>query len=218
MASRLARMMWLRPAGQAQDGAPGVHVPVGRAQAGEGGHHINAGGILHLGGEVLGVRRFGDEVQLVPQPLDHRTAHENAALQSVLHLAVDAHRDGGEQAVLALVHPLAGVHQQEAAGAVGVLGLARLKAGLAEEGGLLVARDARDGHFHPLDVHMAVDLAAALHLGQHVHGDAQPLADGLVPAQVLDVIEHGAAGVGVVGHVHPAAGELPDEPGVHGAE
>ena len=65
---------------------------------------------------------------------------------------------------------------------------------------------------------MAVDLAAALHLGQHVHGDAQPLADGLVPAQVLDVIEHGAAGVGVVGHVHPAAGELPDEPGVHGAE
>ena len=65
---------------------------------------------------------------------------------------------------------------------------------------------------------MAVDLAAAFHLGQHAHGNAQPGADGLVPAQAADVVEHGAAGVGVVGHMHPAAGELPDEPGVHRAE
>ena len=37
----------------------------------------------------------------------------------------------------------------------------------------------------------------------------------LIPAQALDVEEHGTAGVGIVGDVDPAAGELPDKPGVH---
>ncbi len=35
---------------------------------------------------------------------------------------------------------------------------------------------------------------------------------------MFDVKEHGAAGVGEIGDMHPAAGEFPDEPGVHGAE
>ena len=42
---------------------------------------------------------------------------------------------------------LARVHEQEAARAVGILGLAGLEAALAEQRGLLVARRARDGNF-----------------------------------------------------------------------
>ena len=157
-------------------------------------------------------------MQLVPQPLDHRAAHKDAALQRILYPAAHTGRQGGQQPVFAVHHPFAGVHQQKTAGAVCILGLARLKAGLAEQRRLLVPGNACNGHLHPLDVHGAVDLAAGVHPGQDVHGNAQPVTDGLVPAQVADVVQHGPAGVGVVGHMHPAAGQLPDQPGVHRAE
>ena len=39
-----------------------------------------------------------------------------------------------------------------------------------------------------------------------------------VPAQVVNVVKHGAGGVGIVGCVDLAAGQLPDQPGIHGAE
>ena len=168
--------------GQAYQSPPGVHIPVGSPQAGEGGHQVHSAGVLHLGGVVLRVPGLGNEAQLVPQPLDNRPAHKDGALQGVLHLVPEAHGDGGQEAVLTAVQPLPGVHQQKAAGAVGVLGLAGGKAGLAEEGGLLVAGDARNGHLHPLEVYRAVDLAAAHHLGQHGHGDVQGVTDALVPA------------------------------------
>ena len=38
---------------------------------------------------------------LVAHPLDDGTAHKDTALQSILHLAVQADADGGDQAVLA---------------------------------------------------------------------------------------------------------------------
>ena len=62
----------------------------------------------------------------------------------------------------------AGVHQHEAAGAVGVLHHARLRARLAEQRRLLVARDAGDRESGaPSSVGLAVDLARRAHLGQH---------------------------------------------------
>ena len=48
--------------------------------------------------------------------------------------------------------------------------------------------------------------------------NAQSREQGLVPAQVVDVVEHSAGGVGVVGDVNRPTGELPGQPGVHGAE
>ena len=65
-------------------------------------------------------------------------SHKDAALQGVLHVILVAHADGGHQAVFTLHNLAAGVHQQEAAGAVGVLHLAGLKAALAEQGALMV--------------------------------------------------------------------------------
>ncbi|MNH06927.1 hypothetical protein D3C79_663070 [compost metagenome] len=110
---------------------------------------------------------------------------------------------------------VAGVHQQEAAGAVGVLGLAGLHAHLAEQRGLLVASDTGNGD---TALGAAVDFRGAAHFGQHLPRDVQHLEHLLVPLKGVDVEEHGARGVGVVGDVHLAAGEFPDQPAVDGTE
>ena len=55
-------------------------------------------------------------------------------------------------------------------------------------------------------------------MGRMQPGDVQRLEQGVVPVQRADVVQHGAAGVGAVGNVHLAAGQLPDQPSVHRAE
>ena len=210
----------LRPGapGDAHDGAPGVHIPIGRAQSRKGGHQIDAAGGIHLLGIVFRISGLADEAHLVAQPLDDGAAHKDRTLQCVLHLTAEADGDGGDKAVLALTGRPARVHEQETAGAVGVFGVPRLEAALAEQGGLLVAGDPGNGHVDALNVAVAVDLAGIAHLGQHGAGNAQLPQQPLVPLEGVDVVEHGARGVGVVCGVYRAVGQLPQQPGVHGAE
>ncbi len=129
---------------------------------------------------------------------------------------------GGDQAVGRLHRLGAGVEEQEVAGAVGVLRLAHREAGLAEERRLLVAevaghRDALDGG----DAGLAVDLARGVDLGQHRPRHADRVQQLVVPVERGQVHQQRAAGVGHVGDVQPAvdaAGQVPDDPGVHVAE
>ena len=99
-----------------------------------------------------------------------------------------------------------------------------MDAALAEQRRGLVARAAADGHarerLEPLYARRdAAVLRRGRHRrGQHAHRHAQHAAQVLVPAQAVYVEEHGARAVGVVRDVLPPAGEVPDEPGVHGAE
>src|SRR5690606_13498836 len=118
--------------GQAEQRAARTWVPIGRTEAGEGGHQVDAIAVRHLGGEVFGIERIVDHLQLVAQPLHGGTAVEDRAFQRILDFTPGAAGDGGEQAVPGLYRLVAGVHQQEAAGAIGVLGLARLDAHLPE--------------------------------------------------------------------------------------
>ena len=205
-------------AGQPHDGAAGVHIPVGGAKPGKGRHNVDAAVILQPVGKVLAVRGLLDQVQFIPDPLNDRTADEYAALQGIAGATVGAGGHGGHQPVLALEKVAAGVHQQKAAGAVGVFGLTGLKAGLPEQRCLLVAGAAGNGDFHAGVVHGAVHFTGGAHLRQHIHGDLQRIADGLIPAHMADIVQHGAGGVGVIGDVHPPAGQLPDQPAIHGAE
>lgn len=206
--------------GEAHDGAAGVLVPVGRAEAGEGRHDVTAVGVLDLLGHILGVAGLFQQAQLIAEPLDGRTGHENRAFQRIIHLAVGAAGDGGDKAVPGCDRRLTGVHEQKAAGSEGVFRLAGGKAGLAEEGRLLVA--CRTGNFYlAAEVHRVSVLikAAGRHrLREHTFRDVQLLQDLVVPFQRVDVEHHGAAGVGIVGDVQFSAGQLPDEPGLHGAE
>jgi len=112
------------------------------------------------------------------------------------------------------------VQQHEAACAIGVLGLARLEAALSEQSGLLVARDAGDGHArrHAWVARLPKDAARTEHLGHHGRRYVKEIEELLVPASLVDVVEHRATCVGDVGGVHEATREHPYEPGVHGAE
>ena len=113
-------------------------------------------------------------------------------------MAVQTRSHGGDEAVPALTGGISGVHQEEAAGAIGIFGLSRGEAGLTEEGGLLVTGDTRDRHLDPLELSIAVDLAGVPHLGKEGAGDVQKHQEDIVPAEPVDVVEHGAGGIGVV--------------------
>ena len=116
----------------------------------------------------------------------------------------------------------AGVHEEEGAGAVGVLPLPGVPASLAEERGLLVAGDAADrdlpGESEELAARRAEIAGGGADLGEERARDAEELAQLAAPRARADVEEHRARRVAVVGGVHAAAGEAPDEPAVHGAE
>ena len=115
---------------------------------------------------------------------------------------------------------VAGVHEHEAARAVGVFGHARTKAGLAKQGALLVARHPADGDgvAQQLGAHLTKLGAGGLHLGQHGGRDAQGGQQLGVPLLGVDVEQQGARGVAHVGGVHRAAAQVPHEPGVDGAK
>ena len=151
-------------AGNAHNGTAGVHIPVRRTQTGKGGHDVNAAVVRHLLGVVFRVAAFLDHAQAVAHPLDDGTAYKDAALQRVLHPAVQADGDGRDQAVPAAADGVAGVHQQKAAGAVGVLGLALAKAALSEQRSLLVTGNAGHRDLHTAQIGGAVDQIGRAHV------------------------------------------------------
>lgn len=74
-------------AGQAEQRATGVGVPVRSTQAGEGRDQVHAVAVLDLAGEVFGVVGIVDDLQLVAQPLHGGAAVEHRAFQGVSHFA-----------------------------------------------------------------------------------------------------------------------------------
>ena len=132
-------------AGDADDQPAGRRVPVGGAEAGQRGHEHHAAGVGDAGGEGLDVGGRLDDAQPVAQPLDRRAGDEDRALEREVATPVRVgERHGGEQAAARAPDLVAGVDEQERAGAVGALRGAGGEAGLAEQGGLLVAGDAGD--------------------------------------------------------------------------
>ena len=207
-------------AGQADDGAAAVHIPVGRAESGEGGHEVDIAVVRNLHGHRLGFGGLADELHFVAQPLNHRAADEHAALQRIAGLTVHPPADGGDQVVLGLDGVFAGVHQHEAAGAIGILAHAGREAALSEQRGVLIAGQCGDGDFAAKDalVQIADDLRAVHDLGQHLRGNVHDLQQLFIPALFIDVVQHGAGRVGSVGDVHVPGGQVPCKEAVDGAE
>ena len=65
---------------------------------------------------------------------------------------------------------------------------------------------------------MTYHAAALHHLREDLPGNVQRLEECVVPAAPVNVVEHGAGGVGGVGDMNGAVGELPPQPTVHRAE
>ena len=209
-----------KAAGQPDDRAAGTLGPVRRAETREGRHDITARAVGHGFGELLALLGVGDDGQLVAQPLDRGARDEHTALKGIFHMILKADGDRRDEAAAAHDGLAAGVHQKEAARAVGVLHLTGLEAALAEQSALLVARGAgnRDLAAVELKGAVAVHMARGLDLRQHARGDVEQLKQFGIPAEVVDVVEHRAAGVGLVGDVDVAVRQLPDQPGVDRAE
>jgi hypothetical protein len=71
-------------AGQPDDRAAGVLVPVRRAEADEGRDEVDAlVAVGELGGQLLGLGGVVDDAELVAQPLDGRAGDEDRALEHV---------------------------------------------------------------------------------------------------------------------------------------
>ena len=65
---------------------------------------------------------------------------------------------------------------------------------------------------------MTVNAAGGLRLRKHAFGYIQLGENLIVPLQGIDVKQHGAGGVGIVGHMYGTLCELPDKPGLNGSE
>ena len=134
-----------RPPAEPDHRPAGVGVPPRASEPGEGGHDVDALGVGDRGGQRLHVRRLGDDPEAVAQPLHGGAGDEDGALEGVGDLAAgQLPGDAGEQPFDGWRALGAHVHEDERAGAVGVLGHPRREARLAEQGGLLVAGDAGD--------------------------------------------------------------------------
>ena len=209
-----------RATGDAADGTVGILVPIGGAHAGKGRDEVYAAVVRDRGRQGFDLGGTPDDAEAVAQPLDDGTTHEDGAFQGVIDLVTDLPGDGGEEVVPGEDGLFARVHQEEAAGAVGVLHGTGLGAHLAEEGRLLVARDTADGNLvgEKGGLRDAVHLGTGADLWHHRRRDVQQRQEFGVPFQGVDIEQHRAGGVGDVGHMDLAAGELPDKPGIHGAE
>ncbi len=210
-----------RPPREADQGAASVGIPVRRAEPDEGGHHVDAAGIGHRLGERLGLRGLGDDAEPVAEPLDGRPRDEDAALERIGDAIAERPGHRGEETMGGGHPPRAGIDEEEAAGPVGVLGRARLQAVLAEQRGLLITRDPRDRDARgekTAACRLAEDPRRRAHLGQECHRHAEHGGQLAVPGELLDVEAERARGVGGLGGMDPAAGEPPEEPGVHRAE
>ena len=65
---------------------------------------------------------------------------------------------------------------------------------------------------------LAIDFAGGAHLGQHLARHVQHPEQFVVPGAGVEVEQHGARGVAGIGDMQRAAGEIPQQPGVNGAE
>ena len=152
-------------AGDAADGALGIRIPVRGAEAGEGRYEVDTAVVGHGQCQCFNLRRTLDDAEAVAQPLDDAASDEDGAFEGVVDLVANLPGDRCEEVVAAHDGLAAGVHKEEAAGAVGVFDVARGGAHLSEEGGLLVTCDAGDGHFVGEDggFRVAVDFGRRRH-------------------------------------------------------
>ena len=114
---------------------------------------------------------------------------------------------------------MTGMHQDEGASTVGVLDIPFLKTALPEKRRLLIACRARDPDRCIEEIGgFSVDTAGRFYLGKHGFGNVKKLQQLVIPLFFMNVEKHGSGGVGVIGDMYGALGQVPDEPGIDGSK
>ncbi len=170
------------------------------------------------GGERVDVGRGADHLEGVAKPLHGCTGHEDRAFERVGAVAGELVGDSREQAMLRRHRFCPGVEQRKAAGAVGRLHHARIKAALPDGRRLLIPGDTQDRNRATEQIGRAEGSGAVADLRQQRHRNAEELAEIGVPTAAPDVHQQGARGIGRVGDVQLAAGQPPQQERVDRAE
>ena len=206
--------------GQPENRPTGIGVPVRCAQASKRRYQIDT--VIHRCAfrQGLGLTGVPDQLQSVSQPLDSGTGYKNASFQSVGRFAVEAISHRREQAMFGCQRLVAGVQHQETTGAVGAFRHPGFEACLAEQGRLLIPRHTHDGR--TIQSTVTDDLAEVRcrihHLRQQRRRNTEQVEQLRVPLLIVNVEQQGAAGIGRIGPVLPAACQPPKEKTVDGAK
>ena len=125
-------------------------LPVWSTQPGERRDEIDALSIrARAAGDRLRLRRGGDQSKTIAQPLHRYARGKNAAFQRVADFTPQPIGDRRQQLLRRTDLGRAGMGHDKTAGPIGALAHARVDAGLSDERGLLVPRDAKDRHVSP---------------------------------------------------------------------
>ena len=125
-------MSFVGIAREADDHAASVGLPIWSLKAGKCGYKINSAVVVGSAGQRFDFGAGLDEAEIVSNPLHQCAGNCDAALESIAWLFVPksvSYR--GEQPVLRENSFRAGVEEQKASGAIGILCLAGIEAGLA---------------------------------------------------------------------------------------
>jgi len=213
--------------GDAEKGTASIINPVWRKEAAKGGNKGATTIILDSLRESTQLGGGLDEAEVIDEELDTRSGDSNAALERVHGLArAKVEGDSGQQTVGGDDGLGADVVQEEAPGAICVLGQAGCEALLTDESGGLVAEAASDlgaleGRVGEGAKGLGIGGADNLWQLDLVTVEAEPVQQLSIILERLEVHEHGARGIGGVRDVDVLGGaavELVGEPGVNGAE
>ena len=212
----------VRATRKAENRAACFGVPVRRSEACERRNHHDA---RRIGDAVRKVFAFGsilNNAELVSKPLHHSARHEHAAFKGVFEPigARSARGDRSYQAVLRFNGGMARMEQHKTTRAVRILRATGVETALAEQGRLLVARNAanRNAGRHGGAGRYSKVARRGTHLGKKRCGHVEQLEQLFVPLARMDVEEHRAARVGHVGRMHCPTRKLPNEPRINRAE
>lgn len=186
----------------------------------EGRHQIDLLIATELCRYGTGLRNILEETQPVAQPFERGTGGEDRTLDCVDGAPARPVRHGGQRPFCRRHCLLAGVEQEKTSRAVSRFGHAGVEAGLADQGGMLVARHARDRNrlIENTGRGDAIQKAVVVNLGKKSLGYIEHFQKIAVPTLAVDVVEHGSRGVGCVGRMHRAPGQVPEQETVDGAE
>ena len=135
----------LAVAGQTNQQAPSLWIPVGGAPAGECRDQHHATGIGNLHGQGIDLGGVVNDAKAIAQPLNDGAGIEQTSLQAIGGRSVGVGpSEGAQQSRVGASNLSSCVDHEKSTGPIGAFALARLQAELTERGRLLITQQCLD--------------------------------------------------------------------------